>query len=990
MGQTVDNGSINNINAAQTGTYGYGLGFDAMDSSDRDVNKTDTYNDKYSEIVGYKYNREASIDTRANSIMDNFEEYLNDMNEKAKEAGEDEESREKKANEAAKEIARSLTSEEIKQLGMMGIDVESAALSDLMGMVVTMRGNAHKEEMQKIMAQISVDNGDMDNLVVAGGRVMAANTNIEIDNVDVSDILAQETKQDSAVSDEKVEASANMVKPDFEVGNSELVYLIRNNMSVSKENLYKAHYSGVKINSSSADDSMFNDMRSQIDRVIEQAGYEADETSIEGARILMDNKLPITSDTIRAYMEFQGYVGKNVNELEFSEQYPNADIAKADKLYEDVKSISPHTVYEMVAEGKSVTIAAALKYTEKKGYGNKYSGYEEKGNNLHALTAMRRMEEIRLAMTHEAAGRLVKMDINIDTRELSGVVFALKNMEQTMISDSLRNAGVDPSDENIGIYRELETKVSELAVAPAEILVSPLKGYSFTINALYEQKDSTDESYRSFESVRRSYEAVGTAPRHDMGDSITKAFSNVDDILNEMGLDVNYENQRAIRILGYNSIEITQENINDIINYDRQVNDLIDTFYPEAVLGMIKDGINPLDVPIDELNRTIRERNYNEGVTETENFAAYLRDMENGGELTAEERESYIGVYRVMNKLAKSGDREAGWIFANSSRLTVRNLISAMRSRKSSGIDINVDEGFGMLESVSENGKRIDEQISSAFNEFTASNQEVEEYMAQNAIESSIINYAAVNRMVNSSGGIYQVVSDILSKMKFSTKTGDNMVDEETGNISDSLSGKDIPSPLSFAPDRILESLAGSGEMSLKYQDLRNQLTELMYSAGEAGTLTGMDISAIKTVNAGFNILSRMARDDRYQVPVETSQGVKVMNLIVKHEEEGRGTIELRIKGDIMGEVNAVIRSNEEGSLSGYMVSSVSEGNYELMSSRDSFENSLSDSGFLGEDILLGSVGTDRMESKLGGTADATDLYKASVALVKAIGGIIC
>ena len=142
------------------------------------------------------------------------------------------------------------------------------------------------------------------------------------------------------------------------------------------------------------------------------------------------------------------------------------------------------------------------------------------------------------------------------------------------------------------------------------VLGAPLKGTEFTVRGLYDvaaeaafhdvQEDTDSQQTSSFEKVRRSYEAVGTAPRSDMGDSITKAFSNVDDIITDLGFESNIETQRAVKILGYNSISITPENINQVMEYDRQVNELMDAFYPEAVLGAIKDGINPLDVPIDE------------------------------------------------------------------------------------------------------------------------------------------------------------------------------------------------------------------------------------------------------------------------------------------------------------------------------------------------------------------------------------------------------
>ena len=54
------------------------------------------------------------------------------------------------------------------------------------------------------------------------------------------------------------------------------------------------------------------------------------------------------------------------------------------------------------------------------------------------------------------------------------------------------------------------------------------------------------------------------------------------------------EHTRAVQILGYNRMEITEENIAQIIEYDRAVNDMLAACHPNAVLSMIRDGINRL------------------------------------------------------------------------------------------------------------------------------------------------------------------------------------------------------------------------------------------------------------------------------------------------------------------------------------------------------------------------------------------------------------
>ena len=422
-------------------------------------------------------------------------------------------------------------------------------------------------------------------------------------------------------------------------------------------------------------------------------------------------------------------------------------------------------------------------------------------------------------------------------------------------------------------------------------------------------------------------------------------------------------------------------------------------FYPEAVLGMIKDGINPLDVPINELNKKIKNKNYNKGVTEADNFATYLRDMENLGEITLEERESYIGIYRVINRLEKSGDREAGWLFANDARLTVRNLISAMRSRKASGIDVSVDEGFGMLEQLGEKGKAIDAQIEKAFATDTEAqklqemqadletlaniSEETEKFMQENQIEITAINVMAVNVMMENPGGIYQLVSEVLAKMKFKSETKEELVDEETENITDSLTGEDVE--VDFAMDSILESLRGREDMSLKYEDLRDKLTEMMYNAGLTGSITSKDISMIKTANAGFNIMSGMAQNDRYQIPVETETGIKVINLTINHNSDKKGTIEISMTKEEMGNVEATIKVGEDNRLYGNILTDTSDGNYMLINQSNKLAEGIKSYGFDATAVGIGNY----KEVETGVTVSGEEtLYKASVALVKVIAGI--
>ncbi|MBQ9200591.1 MAG: hypothetical protein IJ141_10485 [Lachnospiraceae bacterium] len=1033
MGQIIDN--LNNINKLQPNDA---FGTNKKTSFQEDMSKGISESDRDS-LLGYKFTKEKKEGYLENTTMKNFEEYLKNRQEKARQAGQDAASEEKKEKENEKEITRSLSAEEIKKLKIMGIDVEGASMSDLLGMVNTMRHNEHKDEQMELMAGIALSDGDTDNMTIIGGTVKTGGVKID---VDVSDI---------ALADEKKVTDADMAE-DFCFEENEIIYLLHNELPVNEDNLYKAHFSGTKIDETGITNKAFEEMKPQIERVIEQAGLSVSEETVEEAKLLINNDIPVTTDNIRRYEELKEYVGKDASEVLNAAVREDEEVP-AQKLISDISLISPDFVYEMAKEDKEVTIASATRELSKRGFNldikdnvdrvpdndekqsyTALSVYEKDLENgtleKKAVTARRQMEEIRLSMTMEAAMRMTSLDVNVDTRELSRFVNMLRDVEKRMLSDTFKNAGVEPTNENILTYNEFMGKVNEIKNAPAEILAAPLSEKSeFTVNSLYMRAVATNAEYAMrastvsepntdikasgqtnearFETVVRSYEAVGTAPRYDMGDSIRKAFANVNDILESMDMPVNDETERAVRILGYNRIEITEANITEVVNYDRQVNELISNLYPEAVLGMIKENINPLDTDIEDLNKKLRDRRYNEGVTEAEDFASYLRDMEAKGEVSPEERASYIGIYRMMDKLAKSGDREAGWLFANSSRLTVRNLLSAMRSRKNAGVDVSVDDAFGALSDINVKGSRIDEQIERAFKEkpdvapfeeesvaediesFNELGEEVTEFIRENNIELSMVNAFAVDNMINTPGGIYRLVYELLADMKFDTGEKDKLIDGETENMTDSMLGEDIDIDLSqFEMDSILESLRGSEEMSQKYDDLRNQITEMMYRMGASGRLGSKELASVKTINAGFNIMSRMAKRENFRIPVRTEEGINVINLSIEHDSENKGSININMPTKKLDNISCQIRVTQQKALYGHIISDTSDGNNMLMSLSEEFGRFLTDRGYETTGISLGRLKEITLFDGEAFDASERTLYETAVSLVRGLADI--
>lgn len=1051
--------------------------------------------DAFEAVEQVQYDRTANIETNAQTVMDNFEEYRRDMQEKAKSEQQQEISDEEQAREDAKEIARSLSREEIKKLRMMGIDVGSASLSDLMDIVNTMRDQAHKDELANILALAKVDQGDVSNLVFTS-------TGTKIAGADV----------------------------DLQVGNNDILYLLKNKMPLNQENLYKAHYSGQQSRQTSgateeqgqtqaiqAWNELPKTLQAQLQHIIEQAGIPVDNQSMGGAAQMLANDIPVTTDSMRAYMEMQAQVGTSMDALPTGEQMNTQleqDITdKADKLQQAVESLTETDIIETVRAGKPLTIAAMLAAQEDEadnaGHSNAETGKWADQNHpqsdlklsmgmtqqsLREVTALRQLEELRLSMTQQAAVRMLKQDINIDTRDLSQVVANLRSVEAQMTRELFTRNGVAATEENITVYTELQRDMQaigdasvvrlgslfdaeKLANAAADTEAVQMQSNTDRGNALRmisvrglatlvageeagEQGTvvpsgelamagsgsqiagaSSDTIRRpaNFAAMEREYDALGTAPRADMGDSIRKAFANVDAILQDMNLPADAEHERAVRILGYNSIAITEENLQQVLQYDREVNDLITACQPGAVLSMIRDGINPLDLSVEELNRTLRDRNYQAGVKETEDFATFLRDVERRGEISPEERSGYIGIYRVLKKLERSGDREAGYLFANGSRLTVRNLITAMRSRKAAGMDVSVDDDFGLLTGMQTHGTKMDAQIEAAFlheaeldaQEDDSENaktietaqdaedavnpwQEIEEddvlaeteqFLQEQNLEESALNTQAANMILRGtdtpeSMNVYNLLAQVMKNLHFEDHTTEDAVDTETGAMARSLAGENID--LTFEPDSLLEQLGRGDDLSLTYADLQQQLVEQMYTQAQLGGTQTVDFHNLKLVQAGFRILGSMAKRQQYRIPVATETGTKLVNLTLQSGTDQSGTIDIQLPSARFGRLSATLYMDAQGHCTGTVYTDTMDGNAALQMQEEAFYNmlvnseyadavitfgkhDLEDTGLTQEERVGDAVTDEHSRKSTGASRVATQkLCEASVFFVKA------
>ncbi len=568
-------------------------------------------------------------------------------------------------------------------------------------------------------------------------------------SVNASELMAKLQKADIPVTKENIEGLSKAVEEALSLsGLTEdmLKYMIQNRKTPTIENLYKAQFSsanalmqgkgyysdmvgnGAGYYAKKADTIHWNSIQRQIEAVIKQSGLENNAETMEHAKWLVESGIELTSDNLTLLSQLKGLSlpmqeeeafdlvitamgnGKSAGKALLSGEVSVAEQAVA--YVDAVQEISNEAIHEVVESGQTLNLknlTAAQKALES---GGQVSSVPQEQTSLRELEARRQMEEIRLMMTEEANRKLIRSGFSIDTTELSKLVDALKAAEGSLKAAIFQGESAVENDSRAGIFQETISITKALPAMPAAVLGKLAASKEpFTLGALHEEGRILQKQYQAAEET---YEALMTAPRKDLGDNIQKAFRNVDDILEDMKLEVNDSNRRAVRILGYNNMEITADNIEAVKEADSQVNGIMRRMTPATTLQMIREQINPLEMSMEQLDSYLNEQDRDLS-KDTEKFSKYLQKLDRAGNISEDERNAYIGIYRMFRQIEKSDGAVIGSLVASGAEMNFKNLLSAVRTGKSKNMDIRMDAEYGSLEELLQKNTTIDAQIQAGY-----------------------------------------------------------------------------------------------------------------------------------------------------------------------------------------------------------------------------------------------------------------------------------
>lgn len=1056
-------------------------------------------------IVGTKPQEQASVLDAATSaqVMQSTEQFSDMIKENLDGALD-----EKQAKENQKEILRSLTSDEITKLRMMQIDVTNATLSDLLGMVITIRTGEHQDEVNERVSDVvketigklreSVMAGESkpleiasditesiatdavpteENMYPGGARLNSEGYIVSAESVRANNgamsgaqFANMASGQSSNVAGQGVNGAGNIngttTKQNAIIKNGDapivteeqMIYMVKNHMDMTIENLDIAKNS---VNEESPsiplplNNQVWNDIYPQVTGIIEAAGMSVTEQSLDGAKFMLTHELPITVDSLRLYMgvNYVNQKGIQVSQLEanIEEQIAvgnppeQARISgrtvneRAAQLVEKLQGITPQSVDRAVAQGKPLSISylynismrsadvARMRTPVNKGVegaslslsGMTAESAQPEGaiplsTNPNAVAARRQLEEIRLSMTMEAATRLVKVDINIDAKPLSQIVDALRQQENSFYENVVSTHDLHDIPDDVDLLKESLKQTEGLKTLPEYTLGEMVKRPTITVGALYE----TGTRIKSV-IAGNAYETMMTKPRKDMGDSITEAFQNVDAILEDMNMDRNEENQRAIRILAYNEMELNRANIASVKSADAKVQQMFETLTPQIVLNLIREGKNPLNMTMDGLNEEIMQQREVRGVTDEQRFSEFLYQMDRQNAITEEERKSFIGIYRLLDKVEKSRGKDIGAVVRNGQEVTLNNLFAADKSRKVQGMDVAVDDNFGERVNVETYGESILSQIETAYNQTltgsilrhirpeTLKSLENMDYRNMSFEELNAIMKAGDNG-VGQSELADQISEDLQQALSYEEnvatmleahdmpRTVTNLIAAhqvmygEDGiygmirNIKNNLP-KENREKITQQEANILETLESKEDVVYGLENIRSKLSSAVHEKEGDGTITAMDIQALKYLNAGMPIAMRAVAEDVFQIPLVVDDEVSIMKVSILRDGSNAGEVTATMDTARYGKLEAFIRVSGD-QLEGYIVTEEEVGQKKLESNELTLRSVFAKAGMGLKDVRLD--GTKPMQYVADAQNDevsTSKLYKVAKQLLTAI-----
>lgn len=764
---------------------------------------------------------------------------------------------------------------------------------------------------------------------------------------------------------EQVEEAMKMAATLTTLTDATMAYLVDNGMEPTIDSLYTAQHSGKAYDTDQrsgyfqeqaagyigkkADHMNWDSIKQQVEQVVQNSNLEVTEESMEEAKWLLEKSIPLTTDNLERYHDLATLT------LPKDEALVMEDIVNA--LVNQKKAKEANLVGEENQYEKAVTNKTELL------------------SKLEEVASSRQLEEARLVLTTQVSLACVKQGFTVDIEDIEQTIAQLKEIEKNLYQGYVSDQN-QVTDTEIQQYRDTRNVVEQLPMMPLSV-VGTIANHVDEVTLSQVQKDGI-QARDTYERANEKYEQVMTLPSREYGDSIQKAFQNVGDILEDLELEDNIINQKAVRILGYNQMAITKDNIIAVKEADITLQRVLEQMTPKATMELIHQGINPLETSLEQLEVAVTKV-----ATESDqadHYAKYLVQLEQRNEITPEEKEAYIGIYRLMRQVEKSDGAAVGTLVNQGEEVNFKNLLKATRSAKKQGIDVKVDQSFGTLSEGSREFNSISSQIENYYNKVvqqivdkveprylsemnlttdvsleklleeveTQAAKEEPSYEAAKQMEEEYRQVAYVKESVFENLLNYNqpiTLDNVLASHGMMTDRGGYLrkvmeYDKKQGEVSGGTSSKE----LSQGIKALTEGFDDYETVQRSYEEFTSALEESVTEAVETLDLSSSDARELSFLYKQISLASNLAREEQYQIPVTLEDQITSMNVKIIHNKNNQPKVAITLTLQEGGEVAAHF-TIEAGKVNGYLVSSQEDSLNYMKELQEQFQDNLLEDG---------------------------------------------
>lgn len=747
-------------------------------------------------------------------------------------------------------------------------------------------------------------------------------------------------------------------------------FMVTNSMEPEIDNLYVAQHAGANdadrqgsgyfrdelgyyVEKAQNTDEEMGELAGQVGAIIKSAGFEVDSQTLADGFWLVDKGIPLTRESFALVERLKSVILPAPDDILFR--------AIAGALA-DGRSAGRANLYD----GRSVYRKAVDTVQD---YEMRYQASKSLTPTPENIQHRKQLEEIRLSMTVDANVKLLRSGFAVDTAPMEQTIRALHKVE----------SGYAPIETCVDAMGRIRALPGMPAAAMGRLinLGSPL-----TVGGLYEEGTALQKVYAK---AGQAYEAMSTKVRPDLGDSTVKALQNVDSVLKANGESLNDENRRAARIASDSQMDVNSDNLAKIRDADHLVQRVVDKMTPRAVLTMIKDGVDPLKTSMEDMESYLDDMDTYDD--DCDSYAKFLRDMERSGEISPEQKNSFIGIYRMLAQIDKTGGEAVGLLVGSRAEITFKNLLSAVRTGKVRGVNVRLGEGLTEYETAFQKEVNpIDVQIESSYNDELVRimrrvggvNTEPVHLLKRLGEPITVEGLLASDALVK---GRAKPLKKLLEVKKLVEATEDDSSDSED-------TCKQV--------DEFFERVRGAFRDTKAYRDrqtFQSGYTNIYGNAEElskkltlSNGLGSVDVRAMQIATKQLHINSKLAVSaEEYDVPTVINGDLTEVHLKLVHDESSKGKFTVSTQTARFGRVSGEFTISGD-TVTGYYSSRVERAMPTLDAACDRLAARLYAEGYA--HVQIHTVSASALPTLTGGGEDveAAGLYRASGLAIGALG----